>query len=336
MEPLDLGINFSLATTKIIQSLMQDGSSIQDQERKIRKMEEQIRNLEEERKKVEVFKRDLPFCKFLLNDVIKGMKIELEKCRRRNVNGLEGFIPAKSSKSEEEEKHLKFENDRKDKMNWMSSVQLWSDHYSKRDDDDNNDKSTEPRISMAKAGSNRDAITSDVGLPDLSLVPYAAPATAPPVATCHLSDPGGSHVSIHSQQQLQQASRKARRCWSPELHRRFVAALQELGGARVATPKQIRELMKVDGLTNDEVKSHLQKYRLYARRESNTRSETNNGSVMLMGGLLIDNEQMYAKMQQTESPQGPLQFTSSSRAVTSVTNGDSCDDDGKSESCSWK
>ena len=26
----------------------------------------------------------------------------------------------------------------------------------------------------------------------------------------------------------------------------------------VATPKQIRELMKVEGLTNDEVKSHLQ------------------------------------------------------------------------------
>ncbi|KAL9995338.1 putative transcription factor GARP-G2-like family [Helianthus debilis subsp. tardiflorus] len=26
----------------------------------------------------------------------------------------------------------------------------------------------------------------------------------------------------------------------------------------VATPKQIRELMKVDRLTNDEVKSHLQ------------------------------------------------------------------------------
>lgn len=98
-----------------------------------------------------------------------------------------------------------------------------------------------------------------------------------------------------------QAQRKARRCWSPELHRRFVSALQQLGGSQskqqslfvicahrliersvphlirfhiscplerrvsnfsflvtVATPKQIRELMKVDGLTNDEVKSHLQ------------------------------------------------------------------------------
>jgi SHAQKYF class myb-like DNA-binding protein len=33
----------------------------------------------------------------------------------------------------------------------------------------------------------------------------------------------------------------------------------------VATPKQIRELMKVDGLTNDEVKSHLQVGALHER-----------------------------------------------------------------------
>lgn len=29
-------------------------------------------------------------------------------------------------------------------------------------------------------------------------------------------------------------------------------------GSAAATPKQIRELMKVNGLTNDEIKSHLQ------------------------------------------------------------------------------
>ncbi|KAH7442978.1 hypothetical protein KP509_02G011100 [Ceratopteris richardii] len=61
------------------------------------------------------------------------------------------------------------------------------------------------------------------------------------------------------------ATRKARRSWSPELHRLFVDALEKLGGAQ-ATPKQIRERMNVEGLTNDEVKSHLQKYRLHARR----------------------------------------------------------------------
>ncbi|EPS60106.1 hypothetical protein M569_14698 [Genlisea aurea] len=61
-------------------------------------------------------------------------------------------------------------------------------------------------------------------------------------------------------------SKKRRRCWSPDLHRKFVSVLQQLGGAQVATPKQIRELMQVDGLTNDEVKSHLQKYRVHVRR----------------------------------------------------------------------
>lgn len=34
------------------------------------------------------------------------------------------------------------------------------------------------------------------------------------------------------QPQPQQNPRKQRRCWSPELHRRFVDALQQLGGAQ--------------------------------------------------------------------------------------------------------
>lgn len=45
---------------------------------------------------------------------------------------------------------------------------------------------------------------------------------APPAMT-------GAHLSL---QVMQQAPRKARRCWSPELHRRFVLALQQLGGVR--------------------------------------------------------------------------------------------------------
>ncbi|MCO5564902.1 hypothetical protein L7F22_018570 [Adiantum nelumboides] len=86
-------------------------------------------------------------------------------------------------------------------------------------------------------------------------------------------------------------SRKARRCWSPELHRRFVNALQQLGGSQVATPKQIRELMKVEGLTNDEVKSHLQKYRLHSRRPSPPQSTpAQTPQVVVLGGIWVPPE----------------------------------------------
>ncbi|KAI4380684.1 hypothetical protein MLD38_006847 [Melastoma candidum] len=89
-----------------------------------------------------------------------------------------------------------------------------------------------------------------------------------------------------------QTHRKARRCWSPDLHRRFVSALQMLGGSQVATPKQIRELMKVDGLTNDEVKSHLQKYRLHTRRPSPTpqTGPTVPPQVVVLGGIWVSQE----------------------------------------------
>jgi hypothetical protein len=41
--------------------------------------------------------------------------------------------------------------------------------------------------------------------------------------------PAALSLQAQAQQQQQQA-RKSRRCWSPELHRQFVAALQQLGG----------------------------------------------------------------------------------------------------------
>ncbi|CAN6456229.1 unnamed protein product [Victoria cruziana] len=89
-----------------------------------------------------------------------------------------------------------------------------------------------------------------------------------------------------------QTHRKPRRCWSPDLHRRFVNALQQLGGSQAATPKQIRELMKVDGLTNDEVKSHLQKYRLHTRRPSPTPQAATAPApqLVVLGGIWVPPE----------------------------------------------
>ncbi|KAI5080660.1 hypothetical protein GOP47_0003843 [Adiantum capillus-veneris] len=84
----------------------------------------------------------------------------------------------------------------------------------------------------------------------------------------HFDEPFPSASTLANNGTSNQTSphRKPRRCWSAELHRKFVNALKQLGGSEVATPKQIREVMQVDGLTNDEVKSHLQKYRLHTKR----------------------------------------------------------------------
>ncbi|KAH9301463.1 hypothetical protein KI387_013046 [Taxus chinensis] len=114
-----------------------------------------------------------------------------------------------------------------------------------------------------------------------------------------------------------QSQRKARRCWSPELHRRFVGALQQLGGSQVATPKQIRELMKVDGLTNDEVKSHLQKYRLHTRRPSPSpqTSASQAPQLVVLGGIWVPPE--YAAHAAAAAHQTPGLYSPLSNTTTS-------------------
>ncbi|KAJ6847611.1 myb family transcription factor EFM-like [Iris pallida] len=211
----------------------------------------------------------------------------------------------------------------------MSSAQLWSNNYSNKEsavESDQLSKRLETKNkTLSGAFSKQDKFIGDRTLPDLSLVPVDVGSEdrqssgSKPIAGCHVS------LQSCSSSQLQ---RKTRRCWSPELHRRFVTALHQLGGAQVATPKQIRELMKVDGLTNDEVKSHLQKYRLHTRRTP-TAGGAGSRPVTMTGGVWAPQE----SNSQAGSPQGPLQLAGSSRAV-SVTAGDSCEDNSKSESYS--
>lgn len=77
--------------------------------------------------------------------------------------------------------------------------------------------------------------------------------------------------------------KRPRLVWTPQLHKRFVDAVAQLG-IKNAVPKTIMQLMNVDGLTRENVASHLQKYRLYLKRIQGI--SNGNGAGSNGGGLV--------------------------------------------------
>ncbi|KAL1336967.1 hypothetical protein HN51_031408 [Arachis hypogaea] len=396
-----------------------------------------LSHLEDEYNKIHAFKRELPLSMLLLSDAIVALKEELEKCsegERKSEPVLEVFIPLKREfdHSEDDEEHnnnnnnndnnnnnnnIRQEKECRDKMSWMSSVQLWNASSSTTLNNNNNNNAFDnnhkhhhqnhhhkfgtkknqecvvenpfqshsnvrnnggrgfmpftsytscsvPVTTVALSATKEEK--EDIGA--INRLPLLTPAAAGggvktlregsgssgsrtssnnrPVSTS--SPPAAAHRTAMMPLQPQQTARKQRRCWSPELHRRFVNALQKLGGSQVATPKQIRELMQVDGLTNDEVKSHLQKYRLHTRRVpsgSGNHSHNHNQSVVVLGGLWMSqgqdqcNDSSKGSSSGSGSPQSPLHLATRSRGGTSPAEADDSmedDEDAKSESYSWK
>ncbi|KAL8553310.1 hypothetical protein ACS0TY_001835 [Phlomoides rotata] len=336
---------------------------------KLLKLNDYVNRLRDEMRKIDAFKRELPLCMFLLDDAIATIEEEIMLCKKSNPKPiLEEFIPLKikSPDVKIEAPNEKEITNSKEKMSWMSSVQLWnSDDHLNHIHTANNKKRKEEVINrdgLFRSGKNRTSGRAFAPCNNFPVIGKESDDEMPGVTSLSLRTPeiknlkeeiycnglssksssskSGS-VSVSNGQsnfkaEQQQAGRKQRRCWSLELHRRFVSALQQLGGAQAATPKQIRELMQVDGLTNDEVKSHLQKYRLHTRRIL-----TGGGSGG--GGLWMSQEQCLESSKpsnsQSSSPQGPLHLTTGSSRGTSITGGDDSmedEDDEKLESHSWK
>ncbi|KAK9285360.1 hypothetical protein L1049_024551 [Liquidambar formosana] len=67
-----------------------------------------------------------------------------------------------------------------------------------------------------------------------------------------------------AQSKNSQGKRKVKVDWTPELHRRFVQAVEQLGVDK-AVPSRILELMGIDCLTRHNIASHLQKYRSHRK-----------------------------------------------------------------------
>ncbi|XP_073316293.1 transcription factor HHO3-like [Primulina huaijiensis] len=259
-----------------------------------------IQALEEERHKIQDLGLELPLCFELVTKEIESCKHQLSltttECNLRGQSEcseqtscpvFEEFIPLKRASSQSDGEEQESQKPNKDladmsntdgkndneknseKSDWLRSAQLWNHTR------DPSSKEHSPRKVVVtevtrNGGGRRDGAfqpfkkEKSLGTSGTSTAPRQVPKNKSP-SPASTSSTAGTGGGDKKEENEGGSLRKAKRFWSPDLHTRFVQSLHQLGGSLVATPKQIRELMKVDGLTNDEVKSHLQKYRLHMR-----------------------------------------------------------------------
>ncbi|KAG7599962.1 Homeobox-like domain superfamily [Arabidopsis suecica] len=307
----------------------------------VEKVDEHVKKLEEEKRKIESCKLELPLSLQILNDAILYLKDK--RCLEMETQPLlKDFI---SLNREEGVMELV----KRDELMREKKFQRWKandDHISNRRFSDTSKIKSKLEIERNEEKSSMLLIPKvetglGLGLSSSSIRRKGIVASCGGFTSKSMSQPPPPPAVPQQPAFLQQqALRKQRRCWNPELHRRFLDALQQLGGPGVATPKQIREHMQEEGLTNDEVKSHLQKYRLHIRKP-NPNAEKQ--SAVVLGFKLWNSssqeeeekgeggESSKRSNSQSDSPQGPLQLPS----TTTTTGGDSSMEDvedAKSES----
>ncbi|ESQ53398.1 hypothetical protein EUTSA_v10025593mg [Eutrema salsugineum] len=328
-----MGLNLNLSIYSLPKPLSQfldELSRIKDNHLKLSEIDGYVGKLEEERKKIDVFKRELPLCMLLLNDAIGKLKEEARK--GSSVMASNGFDAGEGAKLETD-----------NKKNWMSSAQLWISNPNSKLQSTNEEEDRCVTQNPFQTGNypnqGREFLPFNVPPP-----PPPPQATAPlPLMTptsqmmMDCSRIEQNHHQLNKPLQSHHIQKKEqRRRWSQDLHRKFVDALHRLGGSQVATPKQIRDLMQVDGLTNDEVKSHLQKYRMHIRKHPLHPAKTLSPSDQ---PVLLDREtQSLISLSRSDSPQSPLveRGLFSNNVGHSSEEAEEEDEEEKSDGRSWK
>jgi two-component response regulator (ARR-B family) len=89
----------------------------------------------------------------------------------------------------------------------------------------------------------------------------------PPEEPAAAGGAGAGHGGESGEGERPSAPKRLRLVWSAELHTRFLNAVHHLG-VNAAVPKTILQLMNVEGMTRENVASHLQKYRLHLKARS--------------------------------------------------------------------
>ncbi|KZV55602.1 hypothetical protein F511_25493 [Dorcoceras hygrometricum] len=231
-------------------------------------LEFHIQALEEEVRHSSASKHPLYYSIHFLEDAIEILKKEIIRCKRSGGDSaVEELMPTKSSS--EGCSRAKDRSEIGEKKEWMSKVQLWSTFVQYNNNFDTNNEDPLLHNKSSYGGYEASSSGGNFNHKDGAFIPFLS-ATMKNKGVDGFSslavesevEPTDSNEKRKAPQlpepHPQPLQKKQRRCWSPELHQQFVAALQRLGGIEMATPKQIRDVMNVEGLTNDEVKSHLQ------------------------------------------------------------------------------
>eukprot|EP00257_Ricinus_communis_P019818 XP_015578914.1 transcription factor HHO5-like [Ricinus communis] len=250
---LALGLKLSYVPKSIpnlIKDLSRDESS---DEVKILILNDYLLKFREELIFAAVFNQELPHCRLLLLDAIELLKEEIRRIKKGmglDVADKPGDINILATR-----KNMSFEGKYSIDLNnpYTDNQHQWSnptDHHHQHDKmQDGTTLITNQAASLSLAPSPRekqDGMDLKLRVNDRKLMKYKLKPLTQPIC------------------------RNNRRSWTPELHARFVVVLHMLGGPEVATPKQIRDQMQVEGLTTNQVKSHLQKYRLNWRKIPDT------------------------------------------------------------------
>uniref|UniRef100_A0A7N0TDL4 HTH myb-type domain-containing protein n=1 Tax=Kalanchoe fedtschenkoi TaxID=63787 RepID=A0A7N0TDL4_KALFE len=349
-------------------------SSIGNVQKRLSELDEYVGCLEEEMRKIHAFKRELPLCMLLLSDAIGYLKEQSRRwCKWGSGGGgsevvekVEIDLMKESVDESQVETAAGRNEDCGDKKTWMSSFQLWSCDLNAVSGCSSklNQKVEEARkcklgdlFPAAESKGDNVWASMKVGadcpvtleekkaaqpiVPELSLVTPGVCNLGRKLNVNGVAHRGSSSIQLSSTSVHQQSCRKQRRCWSPELHKAFVSALQQLGGPKVATPKQIRDLMRVDGLTNDEVKSHLQKYRLHIRRVPDPNKQTDSSASQSLGlpwnkDLIQSGESSkHSKDSESGSPPGPLELDIHPPGTSTSGGGDNMEPDEDENYCSY-
>ncbi|XVF20869.1 hypothetical protein REPUB_Repub12eG0040200 [Reevesia pubescens] len=271
MNPSCVELSLSLKPSyvpKSLSNLLFDLSKIDNESDKLWVLSDYICKHQEELSRVEALKHQLPQCRLLLMEAIETLKEEFMNIKNKMESDQFGqpdlveYLPIKLKNNEQEQREIwgiTYNPEEEDQYCNPSYVKkqktlLVLDNFQGKEKEPPNPEAIQP---CKESSSNSIGLSISTGK-EKKVAMDDQYLSRNDQGFLYLSTDDNQTLNYHPKPLSQSIWKNNRRCWSHELHTRFVEALNMVGGIEVATPKQIRDFMRVDGLTIDQVKSHLQ------------------------------------------------------------------------------